>query len=193
MTLGTNYGYDFASPSAYGISGGASPYNDASPRELLQSLSENDPRRKMLEAMGVEDLSDKDEQGDKNKKPGYESSPAECKTCQSRTYKDGSNEMNVSFKNAAHIAPQAAASVVRSHEAQHVSNAFSKATQAGGKVITASVTIHTSICPECGRQFVSGGTTNTQIKYPNAANPYQQSRRSADSIHLRGANLDHCA
>ena len=32
----------------------------------------------------------------------------ECQTCKNRKYVDGSNEANVSFKNAAHISPEAA-------------------------------------------------------------------------------------
>ena len=44
---------------------------------------------------------------------GKQSSPAECETCASRKYQDGSNEM-VSFKSAAHISPESAASKVRS-------------------------------------------------------------------------------
>ena len=88
----------------------------------------------------------------------------ECQTCKNRKYVDGSDEANVSFKSAAHVSPQAASSAVRAHEGQHVSNAYSKASEENGRVISASVQIHTSICPECGRSYVSGGVTNTQIR-----------------------------
>ncbi len=128
---------------------------------------------------------------DGTKKIGRKSSPEECQTCKSRKYQDGSNEMNVSFKNAAHISPESAASAVRSHEGQHVKNAYSKAEQGNGKVVSASVSIHTAVCPECGRTYVSGGTTNTSIKYPNESNPYQQNKKSQDSLSLLGANLDY--
>ena len=87
------------------------------------------------------------------------------------------SQENVSYKSAAHIAPGAAGNAVRAHEGEHVSNAYTKASQNNGKVISASVSIHTSVCPECGRTYVSGGTTNTMIKYPNESNPYQQERR----------------
>ena len=113
----------------------------------------------------------------------------ECQTCKNRKYKDGSDEM-VSFKSAAHIAPQAAASVVRAHEQEHVSNAYAKAALEDGKVIRASVTLKTEICPECGRSYVSGGTTNTQIKYYNEENPYQQDLKAADAYKYRGMNVD---
>ncbi len=100
-------------------------------------------------------------------KAGHRSSPKDCKTCKERKYQDGSDE-NVSFKAASHISPQAAGSVVRGHEQEHVSNAYSSAAQKGGQVINASVSIHTAVCPECGRTYVSGGTTDTLIKYPKS-------------------------
>jgi hypothetical protein len=65
-----------------------------------------------------------------------------------------------------------------------------KAKEAGGKVLNASVAIHTAICPECGRTYVSGGTTTTQIKYPNENNPYQRNRKNADGTMLAGMNFD---
>lgn len=121
--------------------------------------------------------------------PGRKSSPAECETCKNRKYQDGSDEM-VSFKSAAHISPQASASRVRAHEQEHVSNAYSKAAQKGGKVIAANVSLKTAVCPECGRSYVAGGTTSTQIKYPNESNPYTKNKKSADAASLIGNNLD---
>lgn len=52
------------------------------------------------------------------------------------------------------------------------------------------VSIHTSVCPECGKTYVSGGTTNTAIRYPNEDNPYQKNRKAADATILPGANFD---
>jgi len=115
---------------------------------------------------------------------------SECQTCENRKYQDGSDEHNVSFKAAAHIDPNAAASAVRAHENQHVSNAYKKAAQDNGKVLRASVTLHTSICPECGRSYVSGGTTNTQIKYYNEENPYQKDLKQTDGLKYTGMNVD---
>lgn len=113
----------------------------------------------------------------------------ECETCANRKYQDGSDE-NVSFKSAQHVSPEAAGARVRGHEQEHVSNAYDKAKEAGGKVVNASVAIHTAICPECGRTYVSGGTTTTQIKYPNEDNPYQKQRKAADEGMLSGMNFD---
>ncbi len=113
-------------------------------------------------------------------KAGYESSPSECKTCASRKYQDGSDEA-VSFKAASHISPEAAASAVRGHEQEHVSNAYAKASMGDGEVVSASVSIHTSICPECGRTYVSGGTTSSVIKYSKDTNA-----DATTSIRLQG-------
>ena len=124
------------------------------------------------------------------KKAGHESSPAECETCKNRKYQDGSDE-NVSFKAAAHISPNAAASRVRSHEQEHVTNAYKKAAQNNGKVVACNVAIHTSVCPECGRTYVSGGTTATQIIYYNEENPYQKDLKSSDAVNkYLGMNID---
>lgn len=123
------------------------------------------------------------------KKPGAKSSPAECETCKNRKYQDGSDEM-VSFKSATHISPSAAGAAVRSHEQEHVSNAYRDAAMNNGRVLRASVTIHTSVCPECGRSYVSGGTTNTQIKYYNEENPYQQDLKAQDAAKYSGMNVD---
>ncbi len=114
----------------------------------------------------------------------------ECETCKNRKYQDGSDEM-VSFKAAAHISPNAAATRVRAHEQEHVANAYDKAAMKGGKVIQASVSIHTAVCPECGRTYVSGGTTHTQIKYYNEENPYQKDLKAQHYDKLAGANLDY--
>lgn len=129
---------------------------------------------------------------DEVKKPGRKSSPEECQTCKERKYQDGSDE-NVSFKSAAHISPESAGARVRAHEQEHVSNAYKKAAQKDGKVIHASVSIHTAICSECGRTYVSGGTTSTTIKYSNEENPYQKERKAQDAINLVGAHIDYVA
>ena len=117
-------------------------------------------------------------------------SKEECETCKKRKYQDGSDEM-VSFKSAAHISPESAAARVRAHEQEHVSNAYKKAATDNGKVISASVSIHTAICPECGRTYVSGGTTHTQIKYYNEDNPYQKDLKLADPAKYSGMNADY--
>ena len=124
------------------------------------------------------------------KQAGKKSSPAECETCKNRKYQDGSDE-DVSFKSPAHINPTAAAARGRSHEQEHVNNAYKKAAENNGKVMSCNVSIHTDICPECGRTYVSGGTTATQIKYMNEENPYQKEMKSSDAANkYRGMHLD---
>jgi len=114
---------------------------------------------------------------------------SECQTCENRKYQDGSNEM-VSFKSAQSISPLAAASKVRAHEMEHVSNAYSKAEQGNGKVLQASVRLKTAICPECGRSYVSGGVTDTKIKYPNEDNPYMNNLKKFQEDALKGNSID---
>ena len=88
----------------------------------------------------------------------------ECATCASRTYVDGSDDPGVSFKSPGKIDPDIAASVVMSHELEHVSNEQADAKAKGREVISQSVTLSTAICSECGRSYVSGGTTRTTTK-----------------------------
>ncbi|MEE0685143.1 MAG: hypothetical protein UEA60_00690 [Lachnospiraceae bacterium] len=111
----------------------------------------------------------------------------ECETCANRKYQDGSDEM-VSFKSATHISPDAAATAVRAHEGEHVSNAYDKAAKNDGEVVNASVAIHTSVCPECGRTYVSGGTTTTTIRY-NKDN-YAKNAEIQDATVVPGKDVD---
>lgn len=114
----------------------------------------------------------------------------ECETCANRKYQDGSDEM-VSFKSAAHISPEAAATAVRAHEGEHVSNAYEKAAKNDGEVVNASVAIHTSVCPECGRTYVSGGTTTTTIRYNN--DNYAKNSKQQDATIVPGKDVDELA
>ena len=123
------------------------------------------------------------------KKPGSKSSPAECETCKNRKYQDGSDEM-VSFKSPSHISPGASAAAVMGHEQEHVSNAYKKAATNNGKVLQASVLLKTAVCPECGRSYVAGGETRTQIKYYNEENPYQKDLKLQDSTKYKGMNIN---
>lgn len=97
----------------------------------------------------------------------------ECKTCAERKYQDGSDDPGVSFKTAAHISPDQAAAKVRSHEYEHVVREQAEAEREDKEVVSQSVRLHTSICPECGRSYVSGGVTNTVTK-GSTEQPQQQ-------------------
>lgn len=170
--------------NAYGIGGFGSAYAGYTGAGNVQGLTGTN------NANDSEDVGAIKNPGESTKvAPGKKSSPAECETCKERKYQDGSDEM-VSFKSASHLSPTAAGAAVRSHEQEHVSNAYKKAEQGGGKVLQASVAIHTAVCPECGRSYVSGGTTTTRIQYSNESNPYQKDKKAIDAIGLRGANIN---
>lgn len=100
---------------------------------------------------------------------------AECQTCKERKYQDGSDDAGVSFKTPTHISPDQAASAVKSHEMEHVVRERAAAKREDRRVVSQSVTMHTSICPECGRVYVSGGTTRTTTaSKPDTAEAMQQ-------------------
>lgn len=92
---------------------------------------------------------------------GFEDPTEECQTCKKRKYQDGSDDMGVSFQTPTNIAPEQAASAVRGHENEHVVRERAKADREDRRVVSQSVTLHTDICPECGKTYISGGTTRT--------------------------------
>jgi hypothetical protein len=118
--------------------------------------------------------------------------PQECQTCKNRKYVDQSGESNVSFKTPAHISPEASFSAVSAHEAQHVSNAVSEGSKSGRQLISASVSLKMEICPECGKPYIAGGVTTTQIRYEEG-NPYEDARKSVEGSVLKGMNVDYVA
>lgn len=127
---------------------------------ILQFSTGNVPKSGNYTSEGVPVEDSKRIQMDKARMKN-ESEP--CQTCAERKYQDGSDDAGVSFKAATNIAPGAAASLVRAHEQEHVSREGSKARDKGLNAMS-SVTIHTSICPECKKVYVSGGTTVTQVQ-----------------------------
>jgi len=99
-----------------------------------------------------------------------------CQTCKNRKYVDGSNDPSVSFQTPQNIDPNQAASRVRAHEHEHVANEQEKAQKENRKVVSQTVSLSTSICPECNRVYVSGGVTHTITK--NDQNPESQGEPS---------------
>ena len=85
----------------------------------------------------------------------------ECQTCKERKYQDGSDDSSVSYQTPTHIDADYAPAAVRGHELEHVAHEQAKAQREDRKVVSQTVTLHTDICPECGRVYVSGGTTRT--------------------------------
>ena len=111
----------------------------------------------------------------------------ECQTCEERKYQDGSDDMGVSFQTPTNIKPEQAASAVRGHEMEHVYRERAKAGREGRKVVSQSVTMHTEICPECGKSYVSGGTTRTVTKADtdNAAQQQDLARQNEEEQKTR--------
>ncbi len=98
----------------------------------------------------------------------------ECQTCEQRKYQDGSDDMGVSYQTPTRIDPDQAPSAVRGHEMEHVVREQAKARREDRRVVSQSVTMHTAICPECGKAYVSGGTTRTVTKGNSQPEPQNQ-------------------
>lgn len=118
----------------------------------------------------------------------------ECQTCANRVYQDGSNDPGVSFKSPTHLDPSQAASAVASHEQEHVTREQADAKANGREVISQSVQIFTSVCPECGKTYVSGGVTKTTTanapKNQSAAQSYQNGMTGNKINGVEGNLLD---
>ncbi len=87
-----------------------------------------------------------------------------CKTCENRKYQDRSDDPSVSFQTPTKLSPGQAASMVRSHEYEHVRNEQNSAQRDGREVVYQSVVLHGGICSDCGKPYISGGQTKTVTK-----------------------------
>ena len=118
----------------------------------------------------------------------------ECKTCSERKYVDGSNENDVSFKTPTHIDPGNSAAAVMGHEREHLSNAIAEGSKPNKELVSASITLHMDICPECGRSYVSGGVTQTTMRTTISdsgnQNPYAKQRANLGYLMSAGQNFD---
>jgi len=121
-------------------------------------------------------------------------SKGECKTCSERKYVDGSNENDVSFKTPTHIDPGNSAAAVMGHEKQHLSNAITEGNKPNKELVSASITLHMDICPECGRSYVSGGVTKTTMRTSSGdsanMNPYAKQQANLGYLMSAGQNFD---
>jgi len=84
-----------------------------------------------------------------------------CMTCENRRYVDQSDDASVSFQTPTSISPNMSAAAVASHEQEHVRNEQASAHRDGREIISQTVTLQYDCCPECGKHYVSGGTTKT--------------------------------
>lgn len=135
-----------ADPAEMAVRMRIKPYEDSNPAEPAKSLDGNKKDDSMK--VGAEAAQSAVEEG-------------KCQTCEKRKYQDGSDDMGVSFQTPTRVDPQQAASAVRGHEQEHVVREQAKARREDRHVVSQSVTIHTDICPECGKVYISGGTTRT--------------------------------
>ncbi len=127
--------------------------------------------RKTSETERTAPLSDSTKKGDSSVKGVDEEADKkrrfdsyECKTCENRKYQDGSDDSGVSFQTPTRIDPKSAAAQVRGHEQEHVVRNQAKAERDGDEIVSQNVVLHTGICEECGKVYISGGTTTTTIK-----------------------------
>ncbi len=111
-----------------------------------------------------------------------------CKTCQSRTYQDGSDDAGVSFQTPTHIPASTAGIAVVSHEGEHVSRESEKAAQEGRIVTQKKVTTQMACCPECHKIYVAGGTTTISTRA--AKNDSADAQSAFETLGGSGEQLD---
>ncbi len=103
----------------------------------------------------------------------------ECQTCANRQYQDESDDPSVSMQSPTKLNSKAAAGAVRKHEYEHVNNEQARADRDGREVVSQSVRLHTDICPECGKVYVSGGETRTTTRADDEEKKAEEARKKA--------------
>jgi hypothetical protein len=101
-----------------------------------------------------------------------------CQTCKSRRYVDQSSDSSVSFQTPTHISPEQSASKVMAHEREHIANDKAKAEQEDRRVVSQTVSLTTSVCSECGKMYVSGGSARTVTASKNDAGPQAENNNN---------------
>lgn len=124
------------------------------------------------------------QKAEETKSPQEVMEEGECQTCKERKYQDESDDPGVSYQTPTNIAPEQAAAAVRGHEQEHVTREQAQAQREDREVVSQSVTIHTAICPECGKVYVSGGTTRTTTRAAQTAERYQQPEEMPSALQL---------
>ncbi len=109
----------------------------------------------------------------------------DCKTCSERKYQDVSDDGGVSFQSATKINPTQVASKVMGHEKEHYTREQTKAKIEGKEVVRNDIRLSNSICPECGKVYVSGGVTETVTKKES-----KPSQKALDKNEVQGINFD---
>ncbi|MDR2966160.1 MAG: hypothetical protein LBU88_10355 [Treponema sp.] len=104
-----------------------------------------------------------------------------CQTCKNRRYVDESSDSSVSYQTPAHISPEQSAGKVMAHEREHISNDKAKAEKSDRRVVSQTVSLSTSICPECGKPYVSGGRARTVTAGKNNDDTSAESAEPAEN------------
>lgn len=113
-----------------------------------------------------------------------------CQTCQTRQYKDGSDDAGVSFQSSTHVPSATAAISVASHEGEHVSRNSDKAQKEGRMVIQKTVTFQMAFCPECHKMYVAGGTTSMTTAAASDSSANANVMSAKDLFGGTGDNVD---
>ena len=98
----------------------------------------------------------------------------------------------VSFKTPGKISPEESYAKVMSHEKEHVANAIAEGNESNKELVSTTVSLKTSICPECGRAYISGGTTTTLMK-TYGKDPYSQNQKAFEKEAATGNRIDYVA
>ncbi len=110
----------------------------------------------------------------------------DCQTCSERKYQDESDDGGVSFQSATKMTPTQAGTAVSSHEREHVRREQTKAdNDENVEVVKNQVSLQKSICPECGKIYVSGGETTTITKETS-----ELSQKALNKNDVQGINFD---
>ena len=169
---------------AYEIMNSLNPRNAEHLNAPLEFMTKHNANAELPESKGA-NISEEAEEIDfpfDGKKPeeseDIEDATEECETCANRTYVDGSNESDVSFKTPGHISPEASAAVVSAHEYEHVRNAMQEDAKPDAELVSVSVSLKTAVCPECGTTYVAGGKTRTLMRHGEELNPYEKQQNA---------------
>lgn len=119
---------------------------------------------------------------------GLEAPKTGCETCQSRKYKDGSNDSGVSFQSARSMPASTAGIRVASHEGEHMTRETAKANKEGDVITNKRVTFQYGCCPECNKMYIKGGLTSFTKQSTGEGNAV--AAKQADMLRGAGEQLN---
>jgi ferredoxin-like protein FixX len=98
----------------------------------------------------------------------------ECHACNNRYYQDQSSDGGVSMQAPTRLSIAEAPSAVMGHEREHQFRDRMSAEASGREVVYGNVQVHTSLCGECGRVYVSGGKSTTVTRAKDDGHEHEQ-------------------